>query len=269
MNKKFFLLNEGKKSLSKEEIIGIEARKQAINRDAGEIRRVKSAQVMQEEVPLKHTYGRVVVKVDLEYKNHTMLNGSAIRLERQYNNFNKRETQPVNAIVVSAENIPKGSEILISHNCTHDTNKIFNYGKLSGKENDVDIQYFSLPEEDCFAWRDGNGEFQPMKGFEFGLRVYRPYEGVIEGILPTVIKDVLYLTTGHLKGYVALTLMASDYEIVFQELNNMEKRLIRIRHSEQKIDREEVVAISYDLTDKVNNGELLIGLSEKDCKKIK
>lgn len=271
MNKKYFVLNDGKESLSKDEISEIEARKQAILNKVGEQRRLKSSDVISQDPALKHTYGRVVVKVDIEYKNHTMLNGSSIRLERGYNNFNKRETQPVNAIVISADNIPSGSEILISHNCTHDTNKIFNYAKLSGQENDVDIQYFSLPEADCFAWRGEDGKFHPMRNFEFGLRVFEPYKGMLSGIDPTVVKNIMYITTGELSGMVVHTVLAADYQIVFQDNNGKENNLIRIRHFQgEKInEREEIMAISHSLTEKVNNGELLVGLTISDCKTLK
>ena len=90
MNKKYFVLNDGKESLSKDEISEIEAKKQAILNKVGEQRRLKSSDVISQDPALKHTYVRVAVKVDIEYKNHTMLNGSSIRLERGYNNFNKR-----------------------------------------------------------------------------------------------------------------------------------------------------------------------------------
>ena len=63
---------------------------------------------------LIHTFGRVVIKINLEYKNsHTLSDGLKISLQRQFNNLNRRYTEPVNAIVISAEDIPKDAEILI------------------------------------------------------------------------------------------------------------------------------------------------------------
>lgn len=220
---------------------------------------------------LKYISGRVIVEVDIEKKNsHKFQDGTEIRLERKYNEFNRRITEPVNATVISAEHIPSGSEILIGHNSLHDTNKIFNFKPLSGEAIASDIKYFSLPEEDCFAWRDENNELQPMKDFCFALRVFKPYKGILEGIEPTEIKNVLYITTGYLNGKVVHTLKASDYEIIYQGLDGREARVIRCRHfQDEDNEKEEIVAISGDLTKQVNSGKLLVGLSKSDCKAIK
>ncbi len=221
---------------------------------------------------LKHVDKRVVCKINLEAKNsHRFADGTTIRLEREYGNLNQREVKPVNATVISADLIPEGSEILIWHNSACDTNRIFDYGGLSGETEADTIRYFSIPEEFCYAWKDGNGEWQPLKNFAFALRVIKPYMGLLEGIDHEIIKDVLYLTTSELAGNVVHVLKSSDYEIVFQDFNTgREDRIIRLRHSEDEdYDREEVIAISHDLTEKVNKGELFIGLSTKDAQPIK
>lgn len=219
-------------------------------------------------IPLKHTFGRVVVKIDMKAKNfHTFQNGLVIRRERQYNDFNRRVTQPVNAIVVSAESIPTDSEILIHHNATHDSNKIFDYEELGGEENESDIQYFSIPEYECFAWRGENGEMNPMKGYEFGLRVFEPYKGTLQGIDHKQIKDVIFVTTGELKGKVVNVVRASDYEIVYQDTTGREGNLIRFRHSEtEELEMEEVLFVNDGLTKRVNNRELLVGIELKSAK---
>ena len=122
--------------------------------------------------------GRVVISVDLESKNsHTFSDGTKIRLEREYNNLNQRETKPVNAIVIDGEDIESGSQILIHPNVTHDTYKIFDMTRLSGEVESSGIKYFSVPVEKCFAWLDGE-TWKPLKSFEFGLRVYKPYDGI-------------------------------------------------------------------------------------------
>jgi hypothetical protein len=207
---------------------------------------------------------KIIISVDHESKNsHTFQSGMKIRLERDYNNLNRRETQPVNAIVVSGENIKPGSEILIHPNVTHDTNKIFNHTKLSGIVEGSNVKQYSVPSDKCYAWYDEE-EFcwKPMAGFDFALRVYKPYIGPIEGIEPELIPDVLYATTGEFKGQVVHTLKACDYEIIFQGKNGQEERVIRFRHFPgQDNDREEVIAVSDYLTNMVNNGNLLIGLS--------
>lgn len=220
---------------------------------------------------LKFIDGRVIIKIDVEGKNsHKFADGTVIRLERQFENFNRRETEPVNAIVLSAENIPEGSEILISHNALHDSNKIFNYGVLSGSDVASDIKYYSIPEADCFAWRDSAGNLKPMKNFAFALRVYRPYKGTIVEITPATLKDVLYITTGNLKGNICHVLKASDYEVIFQGQDGKEDRVIRCRHFPDEInEREEIIAISHSLTKELKDGELKIGLSPSTSKKLK
>lgn len=262
---KTFLLNPNIQPLSKEEISQIEQRNISVSASAWDSREQLAKEQLEQECNLIHTYGRVIVRVDMEAKNfHTFQDGTKIRRERQFNDFNRRVTQPSNATVISGEGIPKGSEILIAHNSTHDTNKIFSY-----KTTSPDIQYFSIPEYDCFAWRNEKREMQPMKNYEFGLRVYKPYTGRISFITPELIKNVLYLTTGYLKGQVVHTLLASDYEIVYQNTDGKEGNLVRIRHSEDpNFDREEVQAISHYLTEKVSQGTFHIGLTPENCKPL-
>lgn len=213
-------------------------------------------------IQLQAVEGKVIISVDLESKNsHTFSDGTKIRLERQYNNLNKRETHPVNATVISGDGIKSGSQILIHPNMTHETYRIYDYAPLSGIIEGSDIKYYSIPSEQCYAWLDEDG-WKPLKGFAFGLRVYVPYNGSIEGIEPDLIKDVLYVTTGELAGKIVHTLKSCDYEIIFQGVNGQEDRLIRFRHfPDQYNEREEVIAIDDSLTEKLNKGQLLIGLS--------
>jgi hypothetical protein len=220
---------------------------------------------------LKHTHGRVVVEVDLEKKNHhTFEHGETIRLERNFNNFNQREVMPVNAIVISAENIPTGAEVLIAHNCTHEVNRIYDYKNLSGEDQATDIKYFSIQETDCFLWRMNDGDWQPIGIYATALRVFKPYLGFLEGIEPEIVENVLYVTSGEYKGLVVRTLKACDYQIVFQESNGRESNIIRFRpNGDEEEKREpEAIAIEHDLTEKVANGELFIGLTIKDCQPL-
>src|SRR5690606_21725939 len=151
---------------------------------------------------------RVVVACDIEGKNwHTFEDGTRIRRERQYENLNRRETEPVNATVIHSNYIPEKATILIHPNAIIESNRIYNYAPLSGKFEGSDIRYYSIPEEQCYGWHDGK-EWKPLKGFQFALRVFKPYRGVIEGIEPELIKNVLYITTGELKGNVCHTLKA-------------------------------------------------------------
>ncbi len=267
MNKKYFVLNEGKDLVSIDDIREQEAEKQRRLSSVSAKTRAISSQHIQEKETLKHTQGRVVIKADLELKNsHTFKSGQQIRLERNFNEFNRRITAPVQGIVISSEYIPEGSEVLISHNALHDTNRLFNYKPLSGITEASDVKYYSLPETDCFAWADTDGNMQPMKDFCFALRIFKPYEGAMYGVPPAPIKDMLYILTGEFKGQVVHTLKASDYEIIYQGSDGIEKSLIRCRHFENESNvREEIVAISPTYTQKVNENKILIGKTFKDC----
>ena len=116
---------------------------------------------------LKWVQGKVIISVDLESKNsHTFSDGTKIRIERQWNNLNKRETHPVNATVISGEGIKSGSQILIHPNMTHDTYRVFDFAPLSGEIEQNDTKYYSIPSEQCYAWLDGD-TWRPLKGFDF------------------------------------------------------------------------------------------------------
>lgn len=216
--------------------------------------------------------GRVVVSIDMESKNSvTFENGQKIRLERDYNNLNKRYTMPVNAIVVASDYIPIGSEILVHHNSCHDVNRIFNYKPLGGENIASDIKYFSLPDTDVYMYRESKEhEWKPTKGFETALRIFKPYNGVIAGIEPTLVKNKLFITSGKLKNKAVSTLKSCDYEIIYMGDNGKDERFIRLRHfdTEQEQEREEIIAIDHSLTKKIFNGEYLVGLSFSDCKSL-
>jgi hypothetical protein len=212
--------------------------------------------------------GRVIIRIDHEGKNSwTFRDGTKIRLERQFDNFNRRETEPVNAEVVDAENIPSGAEILIHHNAVHPTYAINNLGTLSGEVTGTTVKHYAIPEEECFLWRTPEmTEWKPCRNYATALRVFEPYRGVLEGIAHTKLKNTLYITSGELKGHVAKCAHASDYEIIYQGREGREERIIRIRHFENEDNiREEVICLLNELTEKVNRGELYVGLSAADC----
>ena len=221
---------------------------------------------LQEEDNLKCVPGRIIIKIDIESKNSWKFDsGLKLRYERNFNNFNRNYTQPVNCFVVDAEDIPSKVQILVHPNAIHDTYRIFNYKTDTGN-----IQYYSIFPEQCFAWYDGN-EWQPLKPYDFALRVFKPYEGLISGIEPTQLKDTLFVTTGKLKGNVVKTIKASDYQIIFQDINGREGNIVRFRpFVDPSTQREkEAIAILHDLTEQVNNGKLLIGLTIKDAEPLK
>lgn len=219
---------------------------------------------------LKAPSNRVIIKVDLESKNsHTFKDGTKIKLERVYDNFNMRYVKPVNAEVVDAKDIPTGAEILIHHNATHDTYKIFNYQRPT-TEASSDIQYFSIPIEECFMWREGKGSiWNALNNFVTALRIFKPYNGMLQGIEPEVMNNKLYITSGELKGRAVNTVISSDYEIIYQNDDGTEGRIIRLRYYPDGNDRNEIIAINDNMTELIENGDLLVGYNKSDAKKLK
>jgi hypothetical protein len=218
---------------------------------------------------LKAPSNRVIIKVDLESKNsHTFKDGTKIKLERVYDNFNMRYVKPVNAEVVDADGIPVGSEILIHHNATHDTYKIFNYQRPTA-EASSDMQYFSIPIEECFMWRSEKGStWNALNNFITGLRIFEPYTGFLQGVEPTLIKNKIYVTSGDLAGNVVGTVISSDYEIIYQNDDGTEGKIIRLRYYPEGNDRNEVISVEHEMTQKVINGDLLIGYNISDAAKL-
>lgn len=220
---------------------------------------------------LTHVENRIIVSIDLDKKNwHQFDDGTKIRIERKYDNFNMRHVNPVNAIIVSGKGLQEGAEVLVHHNSIHDTNLVNNYKPLSGEETASEIKYYSISENEAFAWYDGSN-WQPLPGFDFALRIFKPYNGILQGVEPTLIKQVLWITTGEYKNKACVTLQASDYQLVFQGRNNKEGNIIRLRTEDNpKEQREsEVVAIHNAYTGMILRGDLIVGLTKADAKPLK
>ncbi len=266
---KHFIINPSIESVGEESILISEIRKVELRHNLADSQEQKNKQLLEQEDTLKHVQNRVIIKINVQFKNtHKFEDGNVIRLERGFNNFNRRESEPVNGIVIDAEHIPTNSEILISHNALHDSNRIFGYKQSSETS---DIRYFSIPEIDCFAWRENiNSKWEPCKGFDFALRVFEPYKGLLTGVDSKLIPNVLYVISGDLNGNVVRTVKAADYQVIYQSENGREQSLIRFRpFGDKENNREqEAICILHDVTDKVNNGELLVGFDIKDCHKL-
>jgi len=210
--------------------------------------------------------GRVIIKVDLESKNsHTFADGTKINLARQYDNFNMRYVKPVNATVVNAEEIPEGAEVLIHHNSTHDVYRLFNYLPPTADAS-TDVRFYSIPDVECFLWRKDGGEWQTLGNYVTALRIFKPYEGAFLGIEPTQLNDILYITSGDLKGNAVLTLKKCDYEIIYQKENGQEGSIIRLRCGESDADRNEVIAIDAATTRLIKEKKYLVGITKSDAK---
>ncbi len=262
---KYFVVNPKLESQDKATLNEIRISKENISHGTFLKTREVSIDKLSEEDNLIHVEGRVVVKIDIDSKDSwTFESGQKIEYKRRFNNFNQREASPVNCHVISGDGMNKGAEILVHPNSIHESNRIYDY-----KDSNDTIRYYSILNEMCFAWHDGK-EWRPIEPFQFGLRVFKQYEGVISNIDPEVVKNVLFVTSGEFKNKVVKTIVACDYEIVFQGRNGREQSLIRFRPSgDPKTKREEeAIAIHEDLTDKVLSGEYLVGYTISNAKTI-
>lgn len=259
---KHFVLDTSKKKVDKR--ADLEQQKSVQTAETKREEHNKSLLLVEDS--LIHPEGRVVIKVNVESKNyHRFEDGTTIRRERKFDNFNRRETEAANAICISGEGIKSRAEILIHHNATTEPYRITNYKHTYG----TDIQYYSVPEEQCFLWLDVD-VWKPIKPYETALRVFKPYNGILEGIEPTLLKDTLYVTSGELYGQVVKTVTAADYTVVFQDTNGKEGRIIRFRpFGDQKTKKEEeAIAILHQETELVNTGQLYVGLEVADAKPL-
>jgi len=218
------------------------------------------------------TLGRIVVSIDTEFKNnHTFESGLTIRIERKWNNLDRRHTEPVNAFIIEGGGIPVGAEVLIHHNASHPCCQIFNVTQTSGSGEADPVKYFSIPETQCYLWRVSKGQWQPMRGFATGLRVFEPVATKFYGFAPVRIENVLWCTSGEYLNQVVHTLRACDFEIIFRNEKGIEEKIIRFRHFENIKDheREEIIAVNHSLTKKVLSGELYVGLTPPESKPLK
>jgi hypothetical protein len=226
----------------------------------------------QKNIPLNHIEGRILLIVDPEQKEyHTFSNGITIAHKRNFNNLDQKHTQQVLGTIVSAENIPAGALALFHHNCLHEVNHVHDHGFLTQEELAAGIKIISIREEECYLWKmPGETEWQPAKNFCIAERVFKPYEGLIHGILPTKIENVLYVKTGEFAGNVLHTVKATDFPIIFVNESGQEETIIRCRHFEDgsNYDREELIAVSHTLTEKLYAGDLLVGINPEDAKQV-
>jgi hypothetical protein len=211
--------------------------------------------------------GSLIVSIDQNAKNvHQLTPLIQIQLARNVENLNRRETMPVNATVVYSDKHPPGTEVLVHHNSFDPNNELFDIFPLSGEHEASDIKYFSIKEEQCFLYRDGEN-WLPTQGFATALRLFKPYTGTFIGVEPELVKGQLLITSGELTGKACHVVVSSDYEIVYQGTDGKEQRKIRLRHfPNEENEREEVVAIDHKNTELYNKGELLAGLTPQDAK---
>jgi len=182
---KYFVIDPYQNKVSKEDIFSIEKEREVRKDEHYKNKDVLNETLSKELLALnvKHTDGRVIVILNTDEKNnHTFEDGTKIRIERNWSNFDRKHVAPVNAIVISAEDIPQGAEVLVHPNSSHDTNRIFNLKSLNSQEIASDVKVYSIPIEECFLWRTDGGEWNPTHGFVIAERVFEPYNGFLTGI---------------------------------------------------------------------------------------
>jgi hypothetical protein len=212
---------------------------------------------------------RVLIAVDLKYKDRVLLGESGVVLERprDYDNLNHRETKISQGWVVNSDYLPIGSEVLVSHNSFHDTNRLFG---LDIEIELLNIGVYAVPKMETYCYKYGSKKWNACEGFLLGMKLFEPYNGIIEGIEPKEIKRTLFVTSDcKLKHKVVDTVNAAVLPIVFNDEDFNEIIINRIRHFPNESDnvREEVLCINQEKTKKVLKGELLIGNNKSDCKK--
>jgi len=219
---------------------------------------------------LKAAVGRVIVRVKMDEKDSYQFgSGLKIAIQRNTECFDKKYTTITQGEVMDSEYIPKGATVYFHHNGSHENNHIYNYKSLNSEDIANEIRYFSIPEGECFLYRVEDGELLPLRGFATALRVFKPYKGILQGIEPSLLKNVLYLTSGTMKGKVCHTLKACDYQLTVL-VDGRDRNIIRVRDAGQAEEqREELVAVNHTYTKRVKDGGLYVGLTTTDCKPIK
>jgi hypothetical protein len=263
---KHFVVNPNIESQDKDVINKLRQEKEAGLNETFFKKRKEDESKLQESDNLRFVEGKVIIKIDINSKDSwTFTNGQKIEYKRRFNNFNKRQTEPVNAFVISGEGMKAGSEILIHQNAIHDSARIFDY-----KDSNPNIQYYSIQEEMCFAWYDEDEkQWKPLPPYDFALRIFKPYDGIITGIEPELVKNMLWVTTGELKNIAVITIIAVDFEVIFMDRNGREGNLIRFRpFGDGKTKREaEAIGQHNGVTEDIINGKLLVGYTIKDAKR--
>ena len=87
-------------------------------------------------MPLKAAQGRILLKVDPDFKNnYSLTKDVTIRLERNVENLNHRETMPVQGICMEDRpNVSREAMVIVNHNSFHPSNQVFDYDGLTNIE---------------------------------------------------------------------------------------------------------------------------------------
>lgn len=203
---------------------------------------------------------RILIKANREKKNSFQLTEDVnIKLVRGIENFDRKQTEPVQGIVVNSEIVPIGSEVLMAHNSLHPVNEIFDH-KLELDDNEV---LYAIPKREVYFYKEKGGNWKPLEGYLVILKLFKPYSGILQGIPPTEIVDKFWVVEGEYKHQVVIADKFCFYTIIFQGEKGREEHVSRMRSDEF-----ELHGISGELTEHVLSGELLIGETAETAKKF-
>lgn len=207
---------------------------------------------------------RLLITINSELKNsYNLTDGVTIVLLRDEMQFDCRIKNAVQGFIYGTT-----TEVLIDHNSHHRINEVLDHDILLPEHTGIysisNYEIYAYRHEDSegwlpHTWEDDDGEH----GFLLVERIWEPYNGILVGIGPKMIKNRLFVTEGNYKHNVLITENHCDYTIVYQERNGREASLTRMRDNEF-----EVVGIDEELTMKVHSGVLLIGETQNKAKKF-
>lgn len=162
--------------------------------------------------------GKILVKVDLDQKNTTIINGVEIIMASKYDN-NYREKSPVLAEVVIGDSVVSAGDILLCHH---------NLFYLPSPHHLYDNFYSIKSGNTIFAKINNNGDPIPLYGNVLCDRIEKKTEIPLppEQIEKHIDKVIVTNGTGTLfkNGDILLTRPHSYYEIVYM-YNGVEKRV--------------------------------------------
>lgn len=212
----------------------------------------------------------VLIKIDVTQKEkYALTKDVTIQIIKGFS-FNLRVERSSMGYVIDGEGLPHGSKLLINYLGLEPTYHVPNYNYLTEEEVKEGYKVINIPKDMAFAYNSGTG-WIPCEDYLITLRIFKPYKGLMTGIEPQIVKNRMFVVAGYdnydgektdLSGLVAVTTPNCDYHITYHDTDNKQYDLMRSMNRE-------IEAIDYDMTEKLNNGELLIGYSPNDCKTLK
>lgn len=218
--------------------------------------------------------GNLLIAMDIKNKEiYNLTDDIQIELSVGFN-FNRRIDAPSIGVLIDGGEMPKGCFVMLHHNCSQSGHDIEGYDLLTPEQVKKGFKAYNLPLDMCYFYFD-KGDWQPCQDIVRTLRLYTPYVAPLGGLVlpemlakPQLIEDRLLVINGiddwedckvDISRNVFIVTKYADYEMLYHNEKNKEASVIRTR-------TRELVAIDGELTEKVLSGEILVGVSDTDCK---